>query len=392
MRILLAFDKFKDSMSAAEAGQRTEAGLRQVFPEADIRHAPLTDGGEGFAEILTTARHGKLHTTEVSGPRGEMTSAKWGMIPGDAIEAELRTFLDLPPEGDLAVIEMAQASGLQQLPSSLRDLWHTTTRGTGELMAEASRQGAGAILLGIGGSATNDLGLGALAALGLYFVGESGVRIDPPTPNNWENVTYVEGSIHPGLPPVRIACDVDNPLLGPRGAAAVYGPQKGLKPDDLRRMEAAMERMGKMLCQHCGVDAKAMAEPSSGAAGGIGFGLRVATGAHYVAGFELVHRWLRLEEQIAAADVIITGEGRFDASSLEGKGPGTLIREGLARGKRVCVLAGAVDEEAIGHASKDINRAILMPISDPITPLSEALQQGPKNLQRKAAVMAANWK
>jgi glycerate kinase len=247
-------------------------------------------------------------------------------------------------------------------------------------MLEAAAAGAGAILLGVGGSATNDLGLGALAALGLHFTDATGRPVDPPVPAEWSRIVRVSGSVPAKLPPVFIACDVTNPLLGPRGAAAVYGPQKGLRPADHARLEQESERIVNLLCLHCGQPNTLKDLPGAGAAGGISFGLMAAAGAKLLPGFDLVSAWLELETKLAAADIVVTGEGRFDASSLEGKGPGAVAARALALGKTVHVFAGQVSAPMRPGLA-------LHAITPPGTPLAQALREAPRNLAATAGRM-----
>ncbi len=342
MRILIAFDKFKDSLTAREACQRTAAALRIAQPEWSLDLCPLTDGGEGFAEILTGAIGGTLHTVTVSGPRGTPVDATYGLVDAARIPAAAKAMLGFEAQGRVAVIEMAQASGLALLAPEQRDPWQTTTRGTGEVVRHALAAGAGAVLLGVGGSATHDLGLGALSALGFSFLTSSGDAVLPPVPARWGEVVKVEGEVPAGFPPLRIACDVTNPLLGSSGAAAVYGPQKGLRPEDLAALEAASDRMAGLLCKHCAQPAALVAVAGAGAAGGCSFGLMAGAGARLLPGSAFVTAWLDLERRLAHADLVITGEGRFDESSLSGKGPGALAAHALALGRTVHVFAGAV--------------------------------------------------
>lgn len=378
MRALVAFDKFKDSMGAPEACRVVAEAMRRVVGRCEIDLAPLTDGGEGFARILTEAAGGEIRVKEVHGPRSRRVAAEWGLVELGALEPDLRRVLGAPEEGILAVVEMAQASGLEQLPGELRDPWETTTRGTGEVIREAARAGAKAILLGIGGSATNDLGLGALEALGLEFSGPGGAVRDI-APQKWGEIDRIGGRVM-ALPAIRIACDVGNPLLGPDGAAAVYGPQKGLRAKDLSRMQAGMERIATMLCAFAGKSRELIDESSSGAAGGIGFGFRVAAGARYVGGFDLVSRWLRLEPRVKAADVVLTGEGRFDRSSLQGKGPGSLCRWAAEAGKPAWVFAGQVARELSGTPIEGMAHLRLRSIAPEGMILEEALRRGPELL------------
>ncbi len=379
MRVLIAFDKFKDCMTAQRACSIAVRAVREAAADARIAEAPLTDGGEGFCEILTKARGGELSTHRVHGPRFAPLDAVIGTVDLQRLDAGLREFLVVPDRGTLAIVEMAQASGLASLAGDERDPWHTSTYGTGELLRIAADAGAGAVLLGIGGSATSDIGLGALEALGLGCEDGDGEPIEHAVPADWPRASTLRGEAMP-LPTIRIACDVANPLLGPQGAAAVYGPQKGLKPGDLTRLEREMERMARMLCEHHGVSERRLGEPSSGAAGGLGFGLRVATAARYVPGFELVWRWLSLQERLEAADLVITGEGSFDASSLQGKGPGTLVRSAAKLGKRVMVFAGRIDD-GLNHALPDAGgKGSFHCITPRGLPLDQALAEAPQRL------------
>jgi glycerate kinase len=350
MRVLLAFDKFKGSLTAPEACGAAAAGLQAVHPAWEIDACPLADGGDGFAAILTRAAGGRLVTQCVTGPRGEPVEAAFGLVTLGRIPAPARARLaltpGLPPEATIAVVDLASASGLALLAPERRDPWQTSTLGTGELLRAAADAGAAAIVLGAGGSATHDLGLGALAALGWNLRSAAGERVHPPTPARWPEIERITSASPAALPPLRIACDVTNPLLGPRGAVAVYAPQKGLPPGDAMRLEHETARLALLLMARCGRPDTLMDEPGAGAAGGFAFGLMAATGATLVRGLPLVADWLDLGHRLAAADLVLTGEGAFDASSLEGKGPGEVVRRALALGKPVHVFAGRVDLHA----------------------------------------------
>lgn len=381
MRVLLAFDKFKDSLSARDACAFAAAALREKHRDWTLDLCPLADGGEGFAEILTAAAHGQLVGTSVTDPLGDIVQAQIGVVPCENIPAAARALLPAPPERSrtkptVAVIEMASASGLALLEPDERDPWQASTTGTGELIRTAAELGAAAILLGVGGSATNDLGLGALAVLGLRFETARGETVFPPIPASWREINRISGGITPPLPPIRIACDVANPLLGPRGAAAVYGPQKGLRAADLPRLDHESARLALLLCGHCGRPDRLMEAPGTGAAGGISFGFMAAAGAQLLPGFDLVSAWLDLETRLAAADLVITGEGRFDDSSLEGKGPGAVAARALALGKPVHVFAGAAT------ATTAPPNLILHSITPADLPLERALPQGALLLAR----------
>jgi len=379
MRALLAFDKFKDALSAPQACAIAAESLRVRRPDWTLDLCPLTDGGEGFCEILTQALGGTFETHTVTGPRGAPVVARLGFVPLAKIPPTARALLQIENRDSkiensrVAIIEMAAASGLALLPPETRDPWLTSTTGTGELIRLAARPGVSAILLGLGGSATSDLGLGALAALGLNFAGATGELIDPPTPSRWPEIARLDGKLPADLPPLRIACDVANPLLGPNGAAAIYGPQKGLRPADLRRLDSESARLALLLCGHCAQPDSLMDVPGAGAAGGIAFGLMTAARARLISGFDLVSAWLDLESRLATADLVLTGEGRFDASSLSGKGPGALAARAVAAGKPIHVFAGTVTAAPVAGLS-------LHAITPAGTPLATALRTASANL------------
>ncbi len=349
MRALIAFDKFKHALGARAACEAAAAALRAKHPAWELDLCPLTDGGDGFCETLTEAAGGGLCAHQVTGPRGAPVGAHFGRVAYAKIFPAARARLGLLTNGTLALVDMASASGLELLGPGQRDPWHATTLGTGELLRAAATR-VDALLLGVGGSATNDLGLGALAALGLKFLDPSGAAIAVPTPATWDRIVRIEGRID--LPPLFIACDVTNPLLGPRGATATFGPQKGLPRAEVEKMDTAMARIAALFCKACGRPLSLTDTPGAGAAGGLAFGLMVVGGAQLVAGFDLVADWLDLPQRIAAADLILTGEGRFDATSLGGKGPGSLVGEARRLGKPAHVFAGslAVEADALFHA------------------------------------------
>lgn len=344
MHILVAFDKFKDSMTAMEACLTAQEALLRTRPIWTVTSAPLTDGGEGFCEILTKSVYGKIERIPVLGPMLEPQTAKIGFVDVANVPDAVRKQIKLPGWGQVAVIEMAEASGLMSVPVEKRHPAHTTSYGTGQLIAHAADAGAAAIILGVGGSATVDLGLGALEAIGLELVDEDGMIMRHAKPGQWRRVLRLRGEVWPHIPPIYIACDVRNPLLGPNGAVRIYGPQKGLKPDEMPDYERTFGGLAKKLCETTGAQRTLMAEPGTGAAGGISFGLCAACDATIIPGFNLVSAWLDLPNKIHAADYIITGEGRFDQSSMQGKGPGSVLREALRQQKPVRVMAGTVEK------------------------------------------------
>lgn len=376
MRVLLAFDKFKDALTARQACELAAGVLREKHPDWLLDPCPLTDGGEAFVETLAAAAGAPVRLARVTGPRGGTVDAPFALVPADQIPRAAGPDLPLSGGARLGVVGLAEASGLALLAAGERDPWQTTTRGAGELLRVAREAGANALLLGLGGSATNDLGLGALAALGLGCLKPDSAPVAMPVPSAWPAITRLDGTVE--LPPVFIACDVTNPLLGPRGATATFGPQKGLRPEDLPRLEAQVARMARMLCRHFRRPESLTDLPGTGAAGGIGFGFMAATDARLVPGFDLVSRWLDLPARLAAADLVLTGEGRYDATSLGGKGPGGIAAAARRLGKQVRVLAGS-----LGVPADAEHRAI----TPPGMPLPEALRRAPELLATAARML-----
>lgn len=378
MKILAAFDKFKDAMPADRACDAALSGALEALGEPlTLYHTPLTDGGEGFCPILTQAASGYMEHHKVSGPRGEEVDSPLGWVNLERIPESARKMLG-SKNGKLAIIEMASVAGLEQVPNAQRHPKHCTTRGVGELIRIAVAEGADAILLGIGGSATSDLGLGALEALGLEFCPSGQV-----TPEQWSVVDQIKGSIELTIPPIYIACDVDNPLLGTKGAAAVYGPQKGLEPNEIEAFDDASARVAKLLCKFFNQSESTLRAAGSGAAGGIGFGLNVALGAKYVFGFELVTAWLDLNSKIREADLVLTGEGKFDSSSLAGKGPYTLLAAAYSNDTSAILLAGLAEEEAAQKVRERFPGTAIYSITPEGMPLAQALKSAPDFLKQK---------
>lgn len=349
MRVLMAFDKFKDALGALEACRVAAAALQSQHPAWEFDLCPLTDGGEGFAEILTASSGGHMQHQTVEGPREDRLTAPFGVVDLAAIPAAAQCLLAHEQNREantrVALVEMAAASGLALLPLAGRDPWQTSSIGTGELLRAAARH-ADLIVLGIGGSATNDLGLGALSALGVEFLSASGSVISRPIPANWKTIARIRGKPRDDFPALLVACDVNNPLLGDAGCAAVYGPQKGLRPADRPALETESARIADLLCDHFGQPHTLQNKPGAGAAGGIAFGLMAALDARLVPGSALTTAWLSLEDRIQKADIVITGEGRYDASSAQGKGPGAIVKLAQAAKKRIHVFAGQIATDA----------------------------------------------
>jgi glycerate kinase len=378
MRVLAAFDKFKGSLPAARACTVAADAIAAVRPGWDVDRCPLADGGEGFARILTAAASGTMVGIRATRPDGRRIRADFGVVSLGKIPKAARALLGLGRSagGEVGVVEMAAASGLALVPQKDRDPWRSISSGTGQLIRAAADAGVRAIVLGVGGSATHDLGLGALGELGIVFEGKSGRSLAPITPGKWPKVIRLGGSLGRGLPPILIACDVDNPLAGPRGAARTYGPQKGLDPRTAARLDRETVRMAGLMCRHFRRPPSLMSRPGAGAAGGIAFGLMAAAGAALIPGFGLVAAWLELEPRLRAADVVLTGEGRFDDTSFRGKGPGAVVNRCLALGKRVHVFAGSV---SLRRAQPGVEAHAITP---PGMILGEAVRRAPTLLSQ----------
>ncbi len=346
MRVLLAFDKCKGSLTAEQMCSLARSSLVSQGKDFIFASVPLTDGGEGFSSILTTGADGEHRQFEVRDSLARTKTAGFGLCQADRLTPKALDFLGLSGSEKLAIVEMASVVGLADLKEGERNPWKTTTLGVGDLLREVARLGVEVILLGIGGSSTNDAGLGALSSLGLRFLDQDDQRIEVPTPFEWNRVARIEADELVDLPPIVIACDVKNQLLGPEGATYQFGPQKGLPKKELADMEGAMIDMLAALEQSFS-GAREMAErPGAGAAGGIGFGLSLQYQAKLKPGFSLLDHWFGLEEQIRKSDFILTGEGRFDRTSMTGKGPFEVIRLAHKHQKNCLVLAGSVEDSA----------------------------------------------
>lgn len=324
LRFLIAPDKFKGSLSASKAAQAIESGLRPKFPGAIFDLCPIADGGEGFMETLAPA-----------------LDARWIDCPAvDALgnPIESRYLIAPTPHGTTAVIEMAETAGMWRIAPEHRNILRTTTRGVGMQISHAIQQNhPSRIVLGLGGSATNDGGTGMAAALGFAFHSQNGQLTDPRA-GDLPLITQVDPPNGMKLPEIVAACDVDNPLLGPHGATAVFSPQKGATPTDQRLLESGLTHLVSI----CRAQAAALT-PGAGAAGGLGFGLLHFTAARLVPGFDLLADLLHWTDRIRTADHIITGEGSCDLQSLSGKAPVALARLATAAGKPVTVICGHAD-------------------------------------------------
>jgi glycerate kinase len=326
MRVVLAPDKFRGSLRALEAARALEAGVRRACPGAACALVPMADGGEGTAEALVDATGGRWAEAQVTGPLGERRRARFGLL-GD---------------GRTAVLEMAEASGNGLVPPGRRDPERTTTRGTGELAIAAARAGARALILGIGGSATNDGGAGFAQALGYRLLDDEGAELLPGG--------GALGRLHRIVPPesgtpldgiaLRVACDVQNPLCGPDGASAVYGPQKGATPAQVQRLDANLLHLAAIIERDLG--RRVATVPGAGAAGGLGAGLLAFTDAQLRPGVDLVIDAVGLVDRLRGAVLCLTGEGAIDRSSAFGKTVAGVARAARREGVPVLALGGTL--------------------------------------------------
>ncbi|HAU4369548.1 TPA: glycerate kinase [Citrobacter amalonaticus] len=374
MKIVIAPDSFKESLSAMQVATAIEQGFREIYPDAQYVKLPMADGGEGTVESMVEATEGHYHFIDVTGPLGTPVQARWGML-GD---------------GKTAVIEMAAASGLHHVPPEHRNPLLTTSYGTGELILAALDRGVEHIILGIGGSATNDGGAGMLQALGIDLLDEKGDALPEGGGALSKLATIDTSHADPRLKTVSItvACDVNNPLCGPTGASAIFGPQKGATEAMVAALDGALAVYGKRLQEFTGRDI--MNAPGAGAAGGMGAALLGLLGADLKPGVEIVINALQLECLVADASLVITGEGRLDSQSICGKTPIGVARCAKRYQKPVIALAGGLtqDHQIVHEHGLDAVFSVLTRIAT----LPEALEDAEYNLRISARNIASVWK
>jgi len=371
MKIVIAPDSYKESLSATEVAQAIEKGFREIFPDAHYVSVPVADGGEGTVEAMIAATQGTVHTAHVTGPLGNDVDARWGMS-GD---------------GKTAFIEMAAASGLALVPPELRNPLITTSRGTGELILHALEHGATNIIIGIGGSATNDGGAGMVQALGARLTDANGTEIG-----------YGGGSLISlnaidisGLDPrlsdctIRVACDVTNPLIGEQGASRIFGPQKGATEALIVELDRNLGHFADVIKKSLRVDVKEV--PGSGAAGGMGAALMAFLGAELRSGIEIVTQALNLEEHIHDCSLVVTGEGRIDSQSIHGKVPVGVAHVAKKYHKPVIGIAGSLTSD-VGVVHQYGIDAVFSVLTG-ITTLEEAFRGAFDNIYRASRNIAA---
>jgi glycerate kinase len=369
-KVAIATDSFKGTMTALEAAECIERGLRRELVNISVRKVPMADGGDGFVQAIVDATKGRLKRAKVHDPLGRPIWAQYG-VTGN---------------GRNAIIEMAATSGLVLLKPSERNPMNTTTHGTGDLIRAALRTGVRKILIGIGGSATNDGGMGMARALGVRFLDENGREI-PEGGGALEKLARIDLSDRMSAPDrvgIEVACDVDNPLTGPKGAARVYGEQKGATSEQIRVLDENLKHLARILRNDLGIDVERV--PGAGAAGGLGAGLLAFLGATLRPGIDLVADAIRLHKRLSGCDLVITGEGRTDGQTLFGKAPMGVIREARQQGIPVIVISGSIGpgaEALLDHGVDAYYGALSKPLDD-----IALLRKGPRLLEDCAAQVA----
>ena len=367
-KIVIASDSFKGSLSSAEVAACGERAVHRLFPDCKVVQLPVADGGEGTVETLTAALGGQSVATVVHDPLGRLITARYGWI------AQEQT----------ALIEMAAASGLPLLPLEERNPWLTSTYGTGELIRNALERGCHKFLIAIGGSATNDGGMGLLQALGFRFLDAEGKEL-PGCGGSLQQIQQIDSSgvlVDLAQCQFTVACDVTNPFYGPTGAAYVFAPQKGADAEMVEALDQGLRHFAQLIHTTQGIAIDQLA--GAGAAGGLGGGLVAFLNARLTPGIEMVLDALRFDTQITGADLIITGEGKLDAQTCMGKTPLGILRRAQQQGIPVVALGGAVE------ASEALNQCgflAVFPILPYPTSLTEAMDSSftQQNIERTIA-------
>ena len=373
MKIVIAPDSFKDSLSAEDVAAAIAQGLAEALPHAQLVSCPMADGGEGTLQTLVAACNGEQCSLRVHGPLGAPVQASWGWL------ADSRT----------AIIEMAQASGLQLLDLAQRDACRSSTYGTGQLIGAALDAGAQRIILAIGGSATNDAGSGLLRALGLQLFDAEGGELAQGGLALAQLARLDSSGLDPRLATVRVevAADVDNPLCGANGASAIFGPQKGASPEQVALLDSALGHFADHCAGLLGEDVRDY--PGCGAAGGMGFAAKAFLGAQFRPGIEVVAELAGLDDAVRGADLVITGEGRFDAQTLRGKTPFGVARIAKRHGVPVVVIAGTLGEGYQALYAHGIDAAFAL-TSGPMS-LQQACEQAALLLRDRARDVGRLW-
>ncbi|MBT6634930.1 MAG: glycerate kinase [Gammaproteobacteria bacterium] len=340
MKILIAPDSFKETLTATDAANAIEEGFLDIFPEANILKLPIADGGEGTVDVLVTATQGKYFSTKVSGPTGEYINAKWGMLGNSKT----------------AVIEIAEACGLHLVALKKRNPMNTSSFGVGELILAATDEGAEHIIIGLGGSATNDGGMGFLKAIGVQFLDSFGKELTGGVESlntlSDINITSIDSRLK-GVS-FEIACDVDNPLIGPQGASVIFGSQKGADEKMINQLDNLLSHYSRIASSK--LNNNLSMHPGAGAAGGIGYGFLAFLKADQKSGVQIILEKLNFEQHLLTTDLVITGEGRFDSQSLRGKAPMGVIDYARKHKCSIFVIAGSTENDEILENKYDIDK------------------------------------
>ena len=395
MKIVIAPDSFKESLSALEVANAIEQGLRQVIPDCDIVKIPVADGGEGTVQSMVDATGGSIVSLEVMGPLGHRVQAHYGIL-GNLSNSDSNNDSDsrsndgsatVPNTGAIAVIEMASASGLHHVPREQRNPLMTTSYGTGELICDALNRGIKHIILGLGGSATNDGGAGMAQALDILLLDSQGKTL-PSGGAALANLAQIDVSnAHPLLRECsfEVACDVDNPLCGERGASAIFGPQKGATPAMVKQLDTALAHYADVIARNGMTDHREHA--GAGAAGGMGLGVMAFLNAELKPGVEIVMKTVGLADKIRGADLVITGEGRIDGQTVFGKTPMGVLKQAQLQGISTIGIAGCLGDNA--NAILDHGMAAIFPIIPHLSPLDDVLANAKLNLCNTARNIGA---
>lgn len=365
MKILIAPDKFKGAQSAREVAKNIATGLRDVLPEVDIELAPMADGGEGTAEVICEARSGSWQQCKAHDALGRAIEARYAWVHEG---------------GGIAIIEMSEAAGMARLGKERCDIDAASTFGVGEMILDATKRGPREIIVGLGGSATNDGGFGMARALGFRFLDENGQELTGLV-SELQRLSRIDRpkKVVPGMV---VAADVRNPLLGKNGATRVFGPQKGARPDQVEVLEGALTRLSEIVARDLRVDFCENA--GAGAAGGLGFGLMSFGGAKMRPGFDVVAEAVGLERRMKDVDVVITGEGSLDLQTLQGKAPAEVAKMARRLGKRVFAMVGRADEN---RQLRDLFDGVYI-VANPKASQAENIMQAPKLLRESARELA----
>jgi len=372
MRIVIAPDSFKESLSAMQVANEIESGFKMVLPDAEFIKIPMADGGEGTVQSMVDATQGSIIDLDVTGPLGDSVHAHYGILGKNDdtnCQAKLNT----------AIIEMASASGLQHVPRSKRDPLFTTSYGTGELISDALNRGIKHIIIGLGGSATKDGGAGMAQALGIHLLDSKGNALPVGGGALLKLANIDLQDAHPLIAQCifDVACDVGNPLCGDTGASAIFGPQKGATPKMLIALDTALSHYADVITQTGIQDRRDQA--GAGAAGGMGLGVMAFLNATLKSGIDIVMETVKLDEKITGADLVITGEGRLDSQTLQGKTPMGVARIARAQNIPVIAIAGSVSDDA--NVLLDHGIDSIFSITPRAIPLEEALASVQHNLQ-----------